>query len=62
MNLSENSYSYVVDALGKRGQACRESSLRFTFGRLTTKQELNLTLKKIQLYNNVLQQLFYSDK
>ncbi len=48
LNLSENSYSYVVDSLGKMGKLCRESSLRFSFGRGTTKRELNLTLSKIQ--------------
>jgi cysteine desulfurase len=45
MNLSENSYSYVVDALGN---GCRESSLRFTLGRATKKRDLDLTLKKFQ--------------
>jgi cysteine desulfurase len=49
MNLSENSYSYVIDALPERGKNCRESSLRFTFGRYTTKRELRLTLDKIRL-------------
>jgi cysteine desulfurase len=48
MNLSENSYSYVVDALGPRGNECRESSLRFTLGRTTTLKDLRLTLRKIQ--------------
>lgn len=48
MNLSENSYSYVVDALGPRGNECRESSLRFTLGRTTTLKDLRLTLSKIQ--------------
>ncbi len=45
INLSENSYSYVVDALGPEGKACRESSLRFTFGRDTTKKHLKVVLK-----------------
>lgn len=56
MNLSENSYSYVIDELDKvrnkvknEQKSCRESSLRFTFGRLTTKRELGLTLEKIRL-------------
>ena len=48
LNLSENSYSYVVNALGKNGIECRESSLRFTFGRATNLKEIKLTLKKIQ--------------
>ncbi len=47
MNLSEESYSYVVDALGKDGKACRGSSLRFTMGRATTMKELDLTLKQL---------------
>ncbi|MCC2630477.1 MAG: cysteine desulfurase NifS, cysteine desulfurase [Candidatus Paceibacter sp.] len=45
MNLSENSYSYVVEAINKD---CRESSLRFSLGRATTKAEISLTLKKFQ--------------
>jgi cysteine desulfurase len=52
MNLSENSYSYVIDALGERGEKCKESSLRFTFGPLTTKREIKLTLAKIRLIMN----------
>jgi cysteine desulfurase len=44
MNLSENSYSYVIEALEKarkNGQKmCRESSLRFSLGRGTTKRRL----------------------
>ncbi|MBX4198274.1 cysteine desulfurase [Candidatus Parcubacteria bacterium] len=48
INLSEEPYSYVIDALGKSGRACRSSSLRFTFGRATKKQDLNLTLLKIK--------------
>ncbi len=45
MNLSKDSYSYVIDALNKD---CRESSLRFTFGRATSLREVELTLHKIQ--------------
>jgi cysteine desulfurase len=52
LNLGENSYSYVVDALGEQGKNCRESSLRFTLGRPTTKRELELTLEKIRLIMN----------
>jgi cysteine desulfurase len=48
MNLNENSYSYVVEALGQTGEKCRESSLRFTFGRATTQKEIELTLTHIQ--------------
>ncbi|MDQ3076679.1 MAG: cysteine desulfurase [bacterium] len=48
MNLSEESYSYVINALGERGRASRSSSLRFTFGRKTTRKEIKLTLNKIR--------------
>ncbi len=48
MNLSEESYSYVINALGERGKATRSSSLRFTFGRNTTLREIKLALKKIR--------------
>jgi cysteine desulfurase len=48
LNLSENSFSYVIDALGKTGNGCRESSLRFTLGRSTTKKDLDLTLTKLR--------------
>jgi cysteine desulfurase len=47
INLSEESYSYVIDALGLHGKECRGSSLRFTLGRATTKREIDLTLRKI---------------
>ncbi len=47
MNLSEDSYSYVIEALGKEGKEYRGSSLRFTFGRTTTAKELDLTLKAL---------------
>ena len=43
--LSENTSSYVIDALGKK--RCRESSLRFTLGRTTTKQEINALLEAL---------------
>ncbi len=55
MNLSKDSYSYVIEALdkahelAKKGKRdCKESSLRFTFGRSTSLKELSLTLAKIQ--------------
>jgi hypothetical protein len=57
MNLSENSYSYVIDSIDKAKRAdqpetsskpCRESSLRFAFGRSTSKRDLDLTLTKIK--------------
>lgn len=44
LNLSENSYSYVVEALGKHGIVCRESSLRFTMGRGTTLKDIKTLL------------------
>lgn len=47
LNLSENSYSYVVSALGDKGKECQGAPLRFTLGRYTTLRELNLTLGKI---------------
>lgn len=48
LNLSEESYSYVVAALGDEGNTCKSSSLRFTFGRKTTLREIKLTLNKIR--------------
>jgi cysteine desulfurase len=54
MNLSEEPYSYVIDALDaarsktSRGRSCRSSSLRFTLGRATTLKEIDLTLTKIK--------------
>lgn len=43
--LGDESKSYVVEALGKMD--CAGSSLRFTFGRHTTKKDIDLTLQKI---------------
>ena len=37
--LTNESYSYVIEALGKRN--CAESSLRFTFGKDTTKKDVD---------------------
>ncbi|MDQ3015047.1 MAG: cysteine desulfurase [bacterium] len=48
MNLSEEPYSYVIDALRENGKKCRGSSLRFTFGRATKKKEIDLTLAVIK--------------
>jgi cysteine desulfurase len=48
MNLSEEPYSYVINALGEKGKSCRSSSLRFTFGRATKRKEIDLTLAKIK--------------
>ncbi len=42
-NLSEDSSSYVIEAMGK--PECAKSSLRFTLGRGTTKDEINYLLK-----------------
>ena len=48
-NLNDDSSSYVVRALGKN--KCDRSSLRFSFGRKTAKNELDFCLKI--LYNNL---------
>ncbi len=45
-NLSEDSSSYVVEAIGK--PECAKSSLRFTLGRGTTKDEINYLLKTLK--------------
>ncbi len=42
-NLSEDSSSYVIEALGK--PECAKSSLRFTLGRDTTKEDMNFLLR-----------------
>lgn len=42
-SLGDNSYSYVVEALGK--PECAASSIRFSFGRDTTKYKLKKVLK-----------------
>ncbi|HEY4490047.1 MAG TPA: cysteine desulfurase family protein [Candidatus Paceibacterota bacterium] len=47
-SMSETTNSYVIEAIGNGG--CAESSLRFTFGRSTTKNEVKkmlLALKKV---------------
>ncbi len=43
-NLSENSASYVIEAL-PQGRECSRSSLRFTLGRATTKKEIDTVLE-----------------
>lgn len=46
-NLSDASYSYVIEALGTRGEKCKESSLRFTLGNSTTKREIDTLLSEL---------------
>ena len=41
-SLEDKSFSYVIEALGKEG--CESSSIRFTLGRSTTKEDLDKTL------------------
>jgi len=43
-NISENSTSYVVDALGYN---CGQSSLRFTFNETNTKKEIDFAIKAL---------------
>ena len=45
-NLAGESNSYVVEALGNN---CGKSSLRFTIGRETTKKDIDLAIKAIQI-------------
>jgi cysteine desulfurase len=44
-NISDETRSYVVDALGEN---CGSSSLRFTLGRFTTKGDIDFTLKALE--------------
>lgn len=46
MNLKEDSYSYVVEELGKIG--CSRSSLRFSLGRNTAKKDIDNCLKALK--------------
>jgi cysteine sulfinate desulfinase/cysteine desulfurase-like protein len=41
---SEDARSYVVDALGND---CGKSSLRFTFGKFTTKKDIDFAIKAL---------------
>jgi cysteine desulfurase len=45
-SLGDNSYSYVVEALGR--PECAASSIRFSFGRDTTKNELKKVVKILE--------------
>jgi len=45
MSLKEDSYSYVVEEIGKGN--CRASSLRFSLGRGTTKKDIDTCLKAL---------------
>ena len=51
-NLSTATYSYVIEALDQADQTesrdCKSSSIRFSFGRATTKRDLDLTLRAIR--------------
>ncbi len=44
--LSENSSSYVIEALGKK--ECAESSLRFTMGRETTREDVDMLVEVLR--------------
>jgi len=44
-NISDETRSYVVDALGEN---CGSSSLRFTLGRFTTRGDIDFTLKALE--------------
>lgn len=46
MNLKEDSYSYVVEEIGK--SECRASSLRFSLGRSTTQKDISICLKALK--------------
>ncbi len=46
MNLKEDSYSYVVEEIGKAD--CKASSLRFTLGRTTSKSDIDNCLQAIK--------------
>ncbi len=48
-NLSEKTMSYVIEALGEKGKKCAGSSLRISFGRSTTKKDIDGFLKRIAL-------------
>jgi len=44
-HLSDDSSSYVLEALGTHGLECARSSLRFSLGRETTKKDLDMAIK-----------------
>ncbi len=46
MNLKEDSYSYVVEEIGKA--ECKSSSLRFSLGRTTSKSDLDVCIKALE--------------
>lgn len=50
INLSEDSYSYVVEEINqaKNNTNCSKSSLRFSLGRNTTKKEIDYCLKALR--------------
>jgi cysteine desulfurase len=45
-SLGDNSYSYVVEALGKKD--CADASIRFSFGRDTNKNQLKKVIKVLK--------------
>ena len=45
-SLGDNSYSYVIEALGR--PECAASSIRFSLGRATTKNELKKVIKILE--------------
>ena len=45
MSLKEDSYSYVVEEIGKGD--CKASSLRFSLGRTTTKKDIDVCIKAL---------------
>ncbi|MFA6338719.1 MAG: cysteine desulfurase family protein [Candidatus Paceibacterota bacterium] len=48
-NLSDDSSSYVISAIGKK--ECAISSLRFTLGRETTKKDIDICIEKLNALN-----------
>lgn len=46
MSLKEDSYSYVVEEIGRR--ECKSSSLRFSLGRRTSKSDINICIKALK--------------
>lgn len=47
-NISSETSSYVIDALGNEGRRCRNSSLRFTLGRGTTRDDISRVVAAVK--------------
>ncbi len=47
-NLEDAAGSYVIEQLGDRGQRCKESSIRVTFGRETTREDVEALADAIE--------------